>query len=75
MRQSTQLPLSKRMQQEAEEDLLNVLTRVRGYSTAATFIRGGEEPSTLKYRLHLTVRIEHIGDCHIKSFNGIGFRR
>ena len=49
--------------------------RLPWYSTAATFIRGGA--INLKRRPASNWgwvdpdRIEHIGDCHIKSFNGL----
>lgn len=82
MRQSTQLPPRgcSTAQLSGLEDLLNVLTRVRGYSTAATFICTLQRPapSALKRRRPASNggwgsaadRIEHIEDCHIKSFNG-----
>jgi hypothetical protein len=77
--QKQQQDAAKPATTEAREDLLNVLTRVRGYSTAATFTwaiilkrEGGglgriEDEAAAADRIE---HIEHIGDCHIKSFNG-----
>ena len=42
------------------EDLLNVLTRVRGYSTAATFIRGELLLSTTEAREAINLKKESI---------------
>ena len=56
-------------------DLKSPQLRLPWYSTAATFIRGGA--INLKRRPASNWgwvdpdRIEHIGDCHIKSFNGL----